>query len=81
MTGNKHNPDENSNDRGEPDPGPYWRRMHRDWRFWVGALFMGGARDLRPERGFGMGSMDSIALAVAGGCHEIIQILKRVGAE
>ncbi len=21
-------------------PGPYWKRAHRDWRFWVGALFM-----------------------------------------
>jgi hypothetical protein len=42
MTGNKHNPEGNS-DQGEPDPGPYWRRMHRDWRFWVGALFMSAA--------------------------------------
>jgi hypothetical protein len=40
MTGSKHNLEGNSSDRGEPDPGPYWRRMHRDWRFWVGALFM-----------------------------------------
>jgi len=22
------------------DPGPYWRRMHHDWRFWVGAVLM-----------------------------------------
>jgi len=22
------------------DLGPYWKRAHRDWRFWVGALFM-----------------------------------------
>lgn len=21
------------------DLGPYWRRAHRDWRFWVGVLF------------------------------------------
>jgi hypothetical protein len=35
MTGNKHNPEGNSNSAGEPDPGPYWRRMHRDWRFWI----------------------------------------------
>jgi hypothetical protein len=20
--------------------GPYWKRAHRDWRFWVGVLFM-----------------------------------------
>ena len=38
MTGSKHNLEGNSSDRGEPDPGPYWRRMHRDWRFWVGAF-------------------------------------------
>ena len=40
MTGNKHNPEGNSGDSGEPGPGPYWRRMHRDWRFWVGAILM-----------------------------------------
>jgi hypothetical protein len=40
MTGNKHNPEGNSSDIGEPDPGPYWRRMHRDWRFWIGAFFL-----------------------------------------
>ena len=40
MTGNKHNWEGHSGDGGEPDPGPYWKRMHRDWRFWVGALFM-----------------------------------------
>jgi hypothetical protein len=43
MTGNKHNPEGHSGDDGEPDPGPYWRRMHRDWRFWVGAILMGAA--------------------------------------
>jgi hypothetical protein len=43
MTGNKHNPEGNSSDAGEPDPGPYWRRMHRDWRFWVGATLMAAA--------------------------------------
>jgi hypothetical protein len=40
MTGSKHNFEGNSGDRGEGNPGPYWRRMHRDWRFWTGALFM-----------------------------------------
>jgi hypothetical protein len=43
MTGNKHNPEGNSSEYGEPDPGPYWRRMHHDWRFWVGAIFMAAA--------------------------------------
>jgi hypothetical protein len=40
MTGNKHNYEGMTSDSGEPDPGPYWKRMHRDWRFWVGAVFM-----------------------------------------
>jgi hypothetical protein len=40
MTGNKHNIAGNTNHKGEPDPGPYWRRMHRDLRFWIGAFFM-----------------------------------------
>ncbi|HMG86931.1 MAG TPA: hypothetical protein VK574_14460 [Terracidiphilus sp.] len=43
MTGNKHNPEGNSSDAGEPSPGPYWKRMHQDWRFWVGAILMAGA--------------------------------------
>jgi len=43
MTGSKHNMEGNGNDSGEPDPGPYWRRMHRDWRFWIGAVFMAAA--------------------------------------
>jgi hypothetical protein len=43
MTGNKHNHEENSGDSGEPGPGPYWRRMHPDWRFWVGAILMAAA--------------------------------------
>jgi len=43
MTGNKHNFEGHSSDSGEPDAGPYWARMHRDWRFWVGALLMFGA--------------------------------------
>ena len=40
MTGSKHNQEGNSSDTGEPDPGPYWRRIHRNWWFWVGALLM-----------------------------------------
>ncbi len=43
MTGSKQNHEGNSSETGEPDPGPYWHRMHRDWRFWVGALFMAAA--------------------------------------
>ncbi len=52
MTGNNHNREGNSGEEREPDPGPYWRRMHRDPRFWVGALF-DGSRDryLCNERG------------------------------
>jgi hypothetical protein len=22
------------------NPDPYWKRAHRDWRFWVGFIFM-----------------------------------------
>jgi hypothetical protein len=40
MTGNRHNREGNSSDGGEPGAGPYWKRMHRDWRFWIGAVFM-----------------------------------------
>jgi hypothetical protein len=43
MTGSRHNHEGNSGDDGEPDAGPNWRRMHRDWRFWVGALLMAAA--------------------------------------
>jgi len=43
MTGNRHNHEGNSGESGEPGPGPYWTRMLRDWRFWVGAFFMAAA--------------------------------------
>ena len=43
MTGNRHNHEGHSGDSGEPEPGPYWKRMHRDWRFWIGAILMGAA--------------------------------------
>jgi hypothetical protein len=23
--------------------GPYWKRAHRDWRFWAGVVFMAAA--------------------------------------
>jgi len=43
MTGSRHNPEGNSGENGAPSPGPYWKRMHRDWRFWVGAFLMATA--------------------------------------
>lgn len=43
MTGNRHNHEGHSGDQGEAGPGPYWTRMHRDWRFWVCALMMAAA--------------------------------------
>lgn len=43
MTGNRHNHEGDRGEHGEPSPGPYWQRMHRDWRFWVCALLMAGA--------------------------------------
>ena len=30
-------------EHGKHDPGPYWRRAHRDWRFWVGVVLMSAA--------------------------------------
>jgi hypothetical protein len=43
MTGNQHNHEGASGEPGQTDPGPYWRRMHRDWRFWVCAFLMAAA--------------------------------------
>jgi hypothetical protein len=43
MTGSKHNQEGNRGEGGEPDPGPYWRRMHRSWGFWVGAVLIAAA--------------------------------------
>lgn len=43
MTGNKHNHEGQSGEHGEPGPGPYWQRMHRDWHFWLCAVFMAAA--------------------------------------
>jgi hypothetical protein len=43
MTWNKHNHEGNSSDAGEQSTGPYYMRMHRDWRFWLGALLMAAA--------------------------------------
>ena len=40
MTGNRHFTEGHSGDQGETNPGPYWQRMHRDWRFWVCAFLM-----------------------------------------
>ena len=27
-------------DRVHPGPGPYWKRAHHDWRFWVALILM-----------------------------------------
>ncbi len=43
MTGSKHNHEGNCSDKDAPDPGPYWKRIHRDWRFWLGAPPMAAA--------------------------------------
>jgi hypothetical protein len=43
MTGNRHFTEGHSGDHGETNPGPYWQRMHRDWRFWVCAFLMAAA--------------------------------------
>ena len=43
MTGNRHNHEGESGDHGEANPGLYWSRMHRDWRFWVCAFMMAAA--------------------------------------
>ena len=43
MTRSKYNHEGNSGESGDPDPGPYWRRMHRDSRFWIGAMLMTAA--------------------------------------
>jgi len=29
-----------SKDNGRHGPGPYWKRAHHDWRFWVGMVLM-----------------------------------------
>ena len=72
MTGSKHNHEGNSGDNGEPEPGPYWRRMHRDWRFWVGCAFYGcGARYLRAEWRPGLGSTRAPATCDACKCGKL----------
>jgi len=35
MSNHLHKSEEHSNDLG-----PYWKRAHRDWRFWAGVRFM-----------------------------------------
>ena len=72
MTGSKYNLEGNSRDRGEPDPGPYWRRMHRDRRFRIGTVFMtAGARYLCPEWRSGVGSKWPSATCGACECCEL----------
>jgi len=29
-----------SHNKGDHDLGPYWKRAHKDWRFWVGVLLL-----------------------------------------
>jgi hypothetical protein len=35
-----HHPDEGPRAKADPDRVPYWKRAHRDWRFWVAAIFL-----------------------------------------
>jgi hypothetical protein len=72
MTGSKHNREGNSGEQREPDPGPYWRRMHLDWRFWVGALFMAAALAIySTQRRPCMGTAQPTASARTSGRREI----------
>ncbi len=43
MHESNHNRDRQSAADGEHihhDPGPYWKRAHHDWRFWIGMVLM-----------------------------------------
>lgn len=40
MTGSKNNLEGHSDNISEPSSGPYWKRMHCDWCFWLSAVFM-----------------------------------------
>jgi hypothetical protein len=35
-----HHPDEGPHAAVDPDRVPYWKRAHRDWRFWVAVFFL-----------------------------------------
>jgi hypothetical protein len=35
-----HHPDEGPHPKADPDRVPYWKRAHRDWRFWVAVCFL-----------------------------------------
>jgi hypothetical protein len=37
---NHHHPDEGPHAKADPDRVPYWKRAHRDWRFWVAVCFL-----------------------------------------
>jgi hypothetical protein len=36
----KHGNERQKHDSAQHDQLPYWKRMHKDWRFWVGVFFM-----------------------------------------
>ena len=37
----KHHHDQHNPDHAlPPHHGPYWKRAHQDWRFWIGVLLM-----------------------------------------
>jgi len=78
MTGSKHNMEGNGNDSGEPDPGPYWRRMHRDWRFWIGAVFMAAALAIYVLSGDLAWSQMAIGNPHAGECCKLSLALPAV---
>ncbi len=45
MSGGTHtHHDQGPHPKGHhPDHRPYWRRAHRDWRFWIAVFFIGTA--------------------------------------
>jgi hypothetical protein len=38
-----HHPQEGPHPPHDEDYVPYWKRAHKDWRFWVGVAFIGAA--------------------------------------
>jgi hypothetical protein len=40
MKDGHHHGGESTENRTDRELGPYWRRAHRDWRFWVGVVFL-----------------------------------------
>jgi hypothetical protein len=35
-----HHPDQGPHPEPDHDSIPYWKRAHKDWRFWVGVCFL-----------------------------------------